>query len=356
MLRRVSASLVVGLVASICLVTLIVKFSAPTNDSSSLLLQLRRKLYVPFANQFPSKYVIKDLAQLSSDIYSVDGQGKTPQEAITDKSKWDFKYWLEAAYSTEAMIVKGKSTGNTVVVFRGSEELDDFLSVANILQERSRFTNAPWRVKIHQGFQGPLTDTNKMKIEVPPCNQNSCTTSTFNGNVVSRLEAEVLNHVGQNGEVTITGHSLGGVNAHYFAAYLADRNRNMKVTMINIGALRFGNDAFKTWTERTLVNLSAWRVVYDKDFAPRSPPNSFGYDHAGHTYQIWEGDYTTAYYRHVGGGNFEGVPSYWYYQQSISNHLIGTYTDHCKSKINVGKYWPTDFKKKPTCKWWQWWC
>jgi predicted lipase len=97
------------------------------------------------------------------------------------------------------------------------------------------------------------------------------------------------------------------------AVYLSDKYPNMKITMLNFGAPRVGNEAFKKWSESTLVNLSAWRYVNDHDMVPRMIPNSFGYDHAGHLFQIWEGDYTEVFYRQVGNGsNYAGAPWYWY--------------------------------------------
>lgn len=85
--------------------------------------------------------------------------------------------------------------------------------------------------------------------------------------------------------------------------------------MISFGAPRVGNEDFKNWSDAK-SNLAAWRYVFDYDTAARLPPQSLGFDHAGHTMQIWPGDYTSAYWRHIGnednGGQFGGAPWYWY--------------------------------------------
>ena len=79
-------------------------------------------------------------------------------------------------------------------------------------------------MKVHRGFQSAL----------------------FDQGVVGRVEETVLNLLEQNlQEVIVTGHSSGGANAHLTAAFLADKYPNMKVTMINFGSPRIGNDDFK---------------------------------------------------------------------------------------------------------------
>jgi predicted lipase len=121
--------------------------------------------------------------QLSKDIFDVDN-GVRPQDAISNPD-YEFNFWIEAPFSTEAMIV----THNTkpIIVFRGSEERDDWRVNLNIPTEKSEFVNAPDSVKIHRGFQSAL----------------------FDQNVVSTLESKLLQLIGTDGDVIVTGHSLG---------------------------------------------------------------------------------------------------------------------------------------------------
>lgn len=311
--------------------------SLSTLISLSLPLQQRRKLVASsFADTFPDKSLVLDLMQLSKDIYSVDEEGVLPADAISDP-KFEELFWLEAEFSTEVMIVGSQDDQNfpPVVVFRGSEERDDWLVNANIVLDKSKFQNAPDLVEVHRGFQNAL----------------------FDQDVVGVIEEKVLELVGESGQVIVTGHSLGGANAHICAVYLADKYPNMKVTMINFGAPRFGNGHFKSWTEESLTNLSAWRYVYRADIVPRIIPDQFEFRHAGHLFAILRYS-SEAYYRQKGEGDYEGAPGNWYIGASVRHHRSRTYLEFFKNKINSNDFWPTDFEKVPTvqCPWWNPWC
>lgn len=95
------------------------------------------------------------------------------------------------------------------------------------------------------------------------------------------------------------------------AVWMAAKYPGMSVTMVNIGAPRLGNDDFKAFSE-SLDNLAMWRVVYNNDIGPRVPPTFFGYEHAGHLYQIDEDEKAVIYYRQVGSSKYEGAPTSWY--------------------------------------------
>ena len=149
----------------------------------------------PSADTFPDRHLVLDMMQLSNDIYDVDEKGLPPSDAITDP-KFEIQFWLQADFSTEVMIVTTTSTSLydspkplIAVVFRGSEEIDDWLVNGNIITEPSEFINAPDSVRIHQGFQGAL----------------------FDQGIVDIVEAKILNLIKRMGdsEVVITGHSLG---------------------------------------------------------------------------------------------------------------------------------------------------
>jgi hypothetical protein len=147
-----------------------------------------------FADVIPKRNLVFDMMQLSADIFKVT-KDKTPEEAISNP-KFKLEHWIEAKVSTTAMMVsfqkqaEGK-TGNItvpVVVFRGSKDLDDYSVDMNIIKEKSRFTNAPSDVKLHKGFQDAL----------------------FDQGVVQDIENMILNKItGNDGEIFLTGHSLG---------------------------------------------------------------------------------------------------------------------------------------------------
>lgn len=258
-----------------------------------------RKLNANYADIFPEKNLVLDLMQLSNDVFYIHGHNK---ESKLTNQNYEFQLWVEADFSTEFMIVKSKDDiPKIIVVFRGSEEFDDWLTNTNMLNVKSKFVNAPPSVKLHRGFQRALFDSG-VTDQRDPLDQS----------VVRTVEEAVLELVGDEGEVILTGHSLGGANAHITSVYLADKFPNMKVKMINFGAPRLGNISFKTWSENTLTNLSAWRFVYRTDIIPRFIVDTFGYRHAGHLFQMNRND-AKVYYRQRGKENvYKKAPKTWY--------------------------------------------
>ena len=210
MIKRISILCSIALLLSLCLVAL-VQFTSVGQDSSSL----RRKL-VAFKNTVPNKTLITDLIQLSDNIYSVNGASVNPDVATKSNAKtgtnWFFHLWVEAEYSTEAMVVSSLGSSTKVVVaFRGSEsEFDDWFTNAKIIRVDSKFVGASSKVGVHRGFQGAVTDINNLNVRGQPCNP---TCDNYSGNeprngVAQRIEQELLDLVGPNGEVYITGHSV----------------------------------------------------------------------------------------------------------------------------------------------------
>lgn len=80
--------------------------------------------------------------------------------------------------------------------------------------------------------------------------------------------------------------------------------------MINFGAPGLGNEAFKVWSEGTLLNLSVWRYVYRSDAVPRFLELN-GFKHAGHLFMLYKQE-SEIFYRQVGDGlTYKGVPTTW---------------------------------------------
>ncbi len=175
------------------LVTFIISLSALTflshHTPESHPLHQTRKLATSFSDTFPNRNLVLDLMQLSYDIYEVDEQDISASDAITDP-KFEEVLWIEAEFSTEVMIVRSREDQSfpPIVVFRGSEELDDWLVNTNIEMVKSKFQNAPDSVEVHEGFQNALFSQE---------------------NVIGKIEEKILELVGESGEVIVTGHSLG---------------------------------------------------------------------------------------------------------------------------------------------------
>lgn len=337
-----------------------------TYSSLSSFLRKERKLTAStsYSDTFPSRYEITDMLQLSQDIFYVNGNYIDTR--LVKDEKWDFQLWVESdKFGTEAMIVQ--SDNQTVVTFRGTEVAsNDYLTNFKTKLISSGLEEAPSDVKVHSGFHDALIDNDYLKV------RGNClivceSFSEGRNSVGVRLEQEVNSLIdGQNSELYVTGHSLGGAMAQYFGAWMASKYPEMKVKVITSGQPKVGNGAFKSFTE-DLSNLAVWRVVYDSDMIARGYflKGTSSYVHAGHLLQVDEGDKTTAYYRQVGDRDvYEGVPDSWNLRLDLEHHSNYHYLNIINFKVHIDKYWPSSFKMKdpskgidpPKCKWWEFWC
>ncbi len=272
----------------------VLPFLSPSPPSSPLTSPLTSPL---FADTFPERNLVLDMMQLCADVFKVGG-GITPQDAISNP-KFQFELWIHASFSTTGMIVsaahdtgaRNKTTITPIIVFRGSDSIQDWIVDLDVEMETSKFPNAPSDVMCHKGFQDAL----------------------FDQDVISNIEGKIVELIGEEGNVIFTGHSLGAANAHITATYMADVYPKMNITTINFGSPRLGNLAFKTWTEGTLPNLAIWRFVNKQDIVPRVVSRKWGYIHAGHLHML-NRDNGRVYYRQVGDGAklLKGAPMSWY--------------------------------------------
>ncbi len=220
---RVSLLCSIALLLSICLVALM-QFDKhhEVGYPRISLLRGRRKLVTAFKDIVPDKTLITDMVQLCYNIYRIDGEDVDADIATKTNArtgtKWSFNLWIEAEVSTEAMIVSSSADDDTtssptkvVVAFRGSEqEFDDWFTNSKIKRVDSKFVGASSKVDVHQGFQSAVTDINNLNVRGQPCNP-SCDDYSYkepSNGVAQRIEQELLDLVGEDGEVYITGHSV----------------------------------------------------------------------------------------------------------------------------------------------------
>ena len=267
-----------------------------------------------FRDEFPDKHLVYDMMQLCADVFKVEDDRLSPQDAITNP-KYKFEDYFHAPFSTVGMIVSIANNKTTtkqhtksyqnqtaipIIIFRGSDNLQDWTVDFDVMMETSKFPNAPSDVKCHKGFQDAL----------------------FEQDVVTNIENKVVRLIGDEGNVIFTGHSLGAANAHITATYMADKYPKMNITTINFGSPRLGNRAFKTWTEEKLPNLAVWRFVNKDDVVPRVVSRTWGYIHAGHLYQLNKRN-GLVYYRQNGDRfRYKGAPFSWYGKWLSLNFLI----------------------------------
>lgn len=266
-------------------------------------------------DRFPDSQHVSDLSELTVKILQIGPS--TPPEDIIPSPKYKIHLWFEASYSTEVLVVTQHNSNQNpkdnifankkispstakrdklIIMFRGSEDWEDWVSNINIGMDEAKFETSPSNVKVHRGFQNNLFQEN-----IP---------AQLEEKIFSLLNDTTLNLTPNN--VVLSGHSLGGVLAHMMGIHLAEKYNDFNVDVVTFGEPRFGNKALKQWVKSSLPNLVAWRFVYRKDFVPRIVPRILGYSHTGHLYRITDFG-SSVYYDQTGGeGKYIGAPRKWY--------------------------------------------
>lgn len=323
--------------------TLLVSAASKSFELDQNLESRFRRLDTSFANNFPDKFLVRALLDLSYDT-DVDLPGPN---TLTWEAGWDLKYWFDAPDGTEAMIVQSTDWSDikkTVIVFGSTNQLRDWFSNLDYFKESSVFINAPSGVEVHGGFQDALNEVKNVVVT-----DENMVSQIQQIQLLTFIESNVLDIMGDTNELYVAGHSRGGALSQIMACYLADKYPNINVTMIGFGNPRVGNEQFKNWSE-SLSNLAVWRYVNDDDVVTRIPPQNFDFHHAGHTFQLWSNDdKATVYYRHIGDGvQYEGAPSYWYFAFSVGDHYVESYMDVFDLEYDNEAYWPTYFAGETT--------
>ena len=146
----------------------------------------------PFSpDALPDKDLVWDTVELNRVIYDVNDEKPASDVLNEELPKFELIQWIDAGISLEAMIVTSRCTP-PIVVFRGSEDAEDWAVNAHFDLQKLTFVNAPPDVEVHQGFQLAVTQ--------PLITGRS---------VLEEVGETLVNLVGVSGEVVITGHSLG---------------------------------------------------------------------------------------------------------------------------------------------------
>lgn len=277
-----------------------------------------------YQDTFLPREVVRTGLRMSMMIYRLE-----PGVDVSTGNRFrghNVRLFAENSEGTEVMVLENLETGLVYVVFRGSEEGDDWWTNLDVGLDSCLFEGAPNNALVHSGFQDALYDEG----------------------IVYDVENVVTAIVGTDGEVFITGHSLGAAMAMMMSAYLANKYPNMMVTMASFAGPRTGNGGFKDWVE-DMPNLALWRWTNDDDPVVRIPTNLQGFKHAGHTFHIGRQEDSIVYYRHTGSEVYAPAPSNWYYGVNVFDHYASEY-----GKVifkDKEKYWPTDFTTEYDCPW-----
>lgn len=179
---------------------------------------------------------------------------------------------------TQAYYCKHKETGKRVLAFRGTQ-VDKFRDVVTDL--RFLKTKGPAGYgRVHRGFKNAL--------------------DLIWGEVVAFLVPLFHTETEENGEewdMTLVGHSLGGALATMAGAYMLSSDIISNPTsIVTWGAPRVGNPCFAEVMDHTFTFKGGHRrYVNGCDWVPTMPPCIFNYKHSG--IEIYLDDNGTAHVR-----------------------------------------------------------
>ena len=162
-----------------------------------------RNLLVPFGDIFPDKFKALTMIELSYYIYDIADGGGNLLEALSDVDVTPH-YFYEGPSSTEALVVTSNNEEDKFValVFRGTEDATDAATDADIFKDPMPVIPVPDDVLVHSGFKGVLYE--EVYVED---GENLLTYQKVEEELMKVVNNETLN---LNGEIYITGHSLGG--------------------------------------------------------------------------------------------------------------------------------------------------
>ena len=187
------------------------------------------------------------LMELSRLVYRHDVEEESPPPQPTRASFLQRAglrqqaFFLDAASDTQAMIVEAIDRSYAVLVFRGTEDVRDFIQDLKAASEPVHGRGA----RVHDGFE-------------------ECFASVW-----PAIDAALKTGAQP---VFYTGHSLGAALATRAALERPPR------ALYTFGSPRVGNTAFVSAVNAATV---AFRIVDDRDLVTKVPLESMGYAHAG---------------------------------------------------------------------------
>lgn len=171
-------------------------------------------------------------------------------------------YIDEKSSSTELFIGYDSSLNQIIVTYRGSHELQDWITNLNFAKHKAWGSIG----NVHDGF-----------LEAYKSVQSAV-----------KSDVAVLKSKYPSAGITITGHSLGGALAALTAADLSFYHSN--INLHTFGQPRVGDQTFANFLNGRAQISSMFRVVNDHDIVPHLPPHLMGFRHAAR--EIWYTDST----------------------------------------------------------------
>lgn len=151
------------------------------------------------------------------------------------------------------------------VSFRGSDNVANFLTDANIGTVKYEDDKICQNCKVHRGFYNSYVRLGKQG-----------------------LKAAIDEAVNSNPsyQVFFTGHSLGGAVANLAAAGFRQEHPSATIKLYTYGQPRVGNGDFADYVNKKVPEN--YRVVHQKDIVPHKPAYFINYRHSGT--EIWYKD------------------------------------------------------------------
>ena len=218
-------------------------------------------------------------AQLSQDIYT-DFSGDVVFMGLPKASS---RLVQSSLTDTQLAILEDTSAGQTVIVFRGSENDKDWDTNFQVTTKEQN-----WSRRKEEAFREEMREVTEAVVEneelVYPdeYGEPSRPVKMHQGfiNAYLSVRDEIHEHA-QQSETTqyrITGHSLGGAIATLCAIDLQyNFGQNISVEAYTFGSPRVGNDAFSDSYNRRVPDT--WRIINGWDAVVGLPAPWQGYRH-----------------------------------------------------------------------------
>ena len=286
-------------------------------------------------NEFPTQERVLELAYLSRHVYSINSTETVPLSGDTitlNETNYTVITWIDRG-STEVLMTSTTSNHDVIVTFRGTEEISDWITNLQFNQVPLFPNAANISTNLYHMLLPPTSDNNNNEVPIQ-AHQGFHQVYELYQDILQSIRPHVKGR-----RVYVTGHSLGGANAHLFSMLFAlSQPGTVEVQCITYGQPRVGNLGMKMLVEQ-IRNLNLWRLVNQDDVVPRIPLPSQGFTHAGHNYyrnSPQNNNSTGAYYRQIGDAaqNYEGIPDLTYAQLGnsdpnnfVRDHSMDLYVD-----------------------------
>mmetsp|Transcript_31121 Transcript_31121/g.29966 ORF Transcript_31121/g.29966 Transcript_31121/m.29966 type:complete len:449 (-) Transcript_31121:166-1512(-) len=300
---------------------------SPSNNKGEL------KLNEPHVTDvdFPSIHETMLLSRISHQIYDFRDDLATC-ETISPRLGPEFTchYYERDEQDTEVMIVSHEVSQFVAVVYRGTVDLQNFITDVNISMKPFCIPKDTYTTDVRSNHVTKSATDTSISCTDNPDNPVHVHAGFYNSVFRDGLYHRILKHVNNikskhpEYRIITTGHSLGAAASVLTAVAFHTSSlfpSNETITSINFGCPQTGNREWYNWVNSLRPNVDIWRYVHQHDVVTRLP--AFDFWHVGHTLQM-DSDMVRAYYLHYGSSRNAGVPSGWNIYSLISSP-IGTY-------------------------------